>query len=161
MNVVGIQAAKHVTVGHWKGSDQNRRTWGTFGSESDIQLSCRNQGQGLAVHPSLCFRLTGGSEQGPPITVIGFFGSGRQFSQSFAPNNFFLSSYHHASSSTEMAPALNHPSGVTFIDDDSLGTVHVDAATYYGGGESFTRSRTYSHVRDNLLEFCSRSLWLL
>ncbi|KAJ7238582.1 alpha,alpha-trehalase-neutral trehalase [Mycena haematopus] len=44
-----------------------------------------------------------------------------------------------------MAPALNHPSGVTFIDDEILGTVHVDAATYYGGGESFTRSRTYSH----------------
>jgi hypothetical protein len=159
VNVVGFQAARHVTVGHWKGSDQNRRTWGSFESESDIQLSCRNQGQGLAVHPSLCFRLTGGSEQGP-ITAIGFFGSGHQFSQSFAPNNFFLSSYHHASSSTEMAPALNHPSGVTFIDE-SLGTVHVDAATYYGGGESFTRSRTYSHVRYNLLEFCSRSLWFL
>ncbi|KAJ7649884.1 alpha,alpha-trehalase-neutral trehalase [Roridomyces roridus] len=44
-----------------------------------------------------------------------------------------------------MAPALNHPSGVTFVDDHEHGLVgHVDAATYYGGGESFTRSRTYS-----------------
>jgi alpha,alpha-trehalase len=45
-----------------------------------------------------------------------------------------------------MAPALNHPAGVTFVDDGH-GPVHVDAATYYGGGEAFIRSRTYSHVR--------------
>jgi alpha,alpha-trehalase len=56
-----------------------------------------------------------------------------------------------------MAPALNHPSGVTFIDDETLVTVHVDAATYYGGGESYTRSRTYSHVRRILLGFLSHS----
>ncbi|KIK33242.1 glycoside hydrolase family 37 protein [Suillus luteus UH-Slu-Lm8-n1] len=43
-----------------------------------------------------------------------------------------------------MAPALNHPTGVTFVDDGHR-SVHVDAATYYGGGEAFTRSRTYSH----------------
>lgn len=40
-----------------------------------------------------------------------------------------------------MAPALNHPTGVTFVEERP---VNVDAATYYGGGESYTRSRTYS-----------------
>ncbi|KAJ7024752.1 alpha,alpha-trehalase-neutral trehalase [Mycena alexandri] len=44
-----------------------------------------------------------------------------------------------------MAPAVNHPSGVSFVPDEALGGAHVDAATYYGGGESYTRSRTYSH----------------
>ena len=45
-----------------------------------------------------------------------------------------------------MAPVLNHPTGVTFVDDHDFKPVNVDAATYYGGGESYTRSRTYSHV---------------
>ena len=45
-----------------------------------------------------------------------------------------------------MAPALNHPPGVTFVDDHIHRPIHEDAATYYGGGESYTRSRTYSHV---------------
>ncbi|KAK0469618.1 alpha,alpha-trehalase-neutral trehalase [Desarmillaria tabescens] len=45
-----------------------------------------------------------------------------------------------------MAPVLTHPAGVSFIDDQASRPVNVDAATYYGGGESFTRSRTYSHV---------------
>ncbi|KAH7913530.1 glycoside hydrolase family 37 protein [Hygrophoropsis aurantiaca] len=44
-----------------------------------------------------------------------------------------------------MAPALNHPQSVAFIDDAEHRPVNVDAATYYGGGESYTRSRTYSH----------------
>ncbi|EGN98809.1 glycoside hydrolase family 37 protein [Serpula lacrymans var. lacrymans S7.3] len=44
-----------------------------------------------------------------------------------------------------MAPALNHPTNVAFVDEHDLRPVNVDAATYYGGGESFTRSRTYSH----------------
>ncbi|KAJ7227465.1 alpha,alpha-trehalase-neutral trehalase, partial [Mycena pura] len=43
-----------------------------------------------------------------------------------------------------MAPALTHPSGVTFIEDDIHVSVQVDAATYYGKAESFSRSRTYS-----------------
>lgn len=47
-----------------------------------------------------------------------------------------------------MAPALNHPTGVTFVDDHDVHRPgHVEAETYYGGGESYTRSRTYSHVR--------------
>jgi len=46
-----------------------------------------------------------------------------------------------------MAPALNHPTSVTFVDDVEHKPVHVDASIYYGGGESFTRSRTYSYVR--------------
>jgi len=45
-----------------------------------------------------------------------------------------------------MAPALSHPPGVAF-DDHAHRPVTVDAATYYGGGESYSRSRTYSHVR--------------
>ncbi|KAF5372759.1 hypothetical protein D9615_010103 [Tricholomella constricta] len=40
-----------------------------------------------------------------------------------------------------MAPALNHPTGVSFVEERPT---NVDAATYYGGGESYTRSRTYS-----------------
>jgi alpha,alpha-trehalase len=55
-----------------------------------------------------------------------------------------------------MAPALNHPSGVTFIEDAQHKAGHLDAAAYYGGGESFTRSRTYSHVSVYLTcHFCS------
>lgn len=47
-----------------------------------------------------------------------------------------------------MAPSVLHPAGVAFVDDERADKhIHVDAATYYGGGESFTRSRTYSHVR--------------
>ena len=47
-----------------------------------------------------------------------------------------------------MAPALNH-TGVTFIDDGNHRAVwHVDASIYYGGVESFTRSRIYSHYGD-------------
>ncbi|KAJ7285295.1 alpha,alpha-trehalase-neutral trehalase [Mycena rebaudengoi] len=34
-----------------------------------------------------------------------------------------------------MAPALSHPAGVTFVDDAVLGSSHVEAATYYGGGD--------------------------
>lgn len=45
-----------------------------------------------------------------------------------------------------MAPVLNHPTSVTFVDDANRSSVNVDAATYYGGGEVYTRSRTYSHV---------------
>ncbi|KAG6832783.1 hypothetical protein H0H92_009401 [Tricholoma furcatifolium] len=44
-----------------------------------------------------------------------------------------------------MAPPLNHPPGVTFVEERAATTHTVDAATYYGGGESYTRSRTYSH----------------
>ncbi|KXN91644.1 Neutral trehalase [Leucoagaricus sp. SymC.cos] len=44
-----------------------------------------------------------------------------------------------------MAPTVNHPAGVTFIDDHNHRQVNVDAATYYGGDESHSRSRTYSH----------------
>ncbi|KAI6006620.1 glycoside hydrolase family 37 protein [Pisolithus orientalis] len=44
-----------------------------------------------------------------------------------------------------MAPSLTHPPGVTFVDDGERGSVHLEAAVYYGGGETFTRSRTYSH----------------
>ncbi|KAG5337287.1 hypothetical protein C0989_009933 [Termitomyces sp. Mn162] len=40
-----------------------------------------------------------------------------------------------------MAPTLNHPSGVTFVEERPT---NVDAATYYAGGDSYTRSRTYS-----------------
>ena len=43
-----------------------------------------------------------------------------------------------------MAPTLNHPSGVTFIDEQK--PVHADAAEYYGGQEQFSRGRTYSAV---------------
>ncbi|KAH0833005.1 glycoside hydrolase family 37 protein [Lanmaoa asiatica] len=45
-----------------------------------------------------------------------------------------------------MPPTLNHPPGINFIEDAEHRAVHVDAATYYGGTESFSRSRTYSHV---------------
>ncbi|PCH42090.1 glycoside hydrolase family 37 protein [Wolfiporia cocos MD-104 SS10] len=41
-----------------------------------------------------------------------------------------------------MAPALTHPAGVNFIDEQRQ--VNADAATYYGGQEQFSRSRTYS-----------------
>ncbi|KAF7313207.1 Trehalase [Mycena kentingensis (nom. inval.)] len=43
-----------------------------------------------------------------------------------------------------MAPALNHPTGVSFIDDEIHG-VNADAAAYYGKAEVYSRSRTYSH----------------
>ncbi|KAH9847702.1 trehalase-domain-containing protein [Lenzites betulinus] len=42
-----------------------------------------------------------------------------------------------------MAPALAHPTGVNFIDDQQR-PVHSDASTYYGGEERFSRGRTYS-----------------
>ena len=45
-----------------------------------------------------------------------------------------------------MAPTLIHPPGTVFIDDNEVRAVHVDAATYYGGGDTHFRSRTYSHV---------------
>ncbi|KAI0342674.1 trehalase-domain-containing protein [Trametopsis cervina] len=41
-----------------------------------------------------------------------------------------------------MAPALNHPPTVSFIDDQKA--VHSEAAEYYGGQEQFSRGRTYS-----------------
>lgn len=44
-----------------------------------------------------------------------------------------------------MAPSLTHPMGVNFIDEQK--PVNTDAATYYGGEEQFSRSRTYSAVR--------------
>ncbi|THU84192.1 glycoside hydrolase family 37 protein [Dendrothele bispora CBS 962.96] len=46
-----------------------------------------------------------------------------------------------------MAPALTHPSGVSFVPDhDNVAPTKVsDASQYYAGGDSFTRSRTYSH----------------
>ena len=44
-----------------------------------------------------------------------------------------------------MAPALTHPTSVNFIDEQK--PVNTDAATYYGGEEQFSRSRTYSAVR--------------
>ncbi|KAL5504241.1 NTH1_2 [Sanghuangporus vaninii] len=42
-----------------------------------------------------------------------------------------------------MAPALQHPQSVGFIDEKTA-HVHEDAAAYYGSGEYFSRSRTYS-----------------
>ena len=44
-----------------------------------------------------------------------------------------------------MAPTLSHPPGVSFIDEKN-GPVNSDAASYYGGGEFFSRARTYSYV---------------
>ncbi|KAF9818859.1 hypothetical protein IEO21_02515 [Rhodonia placenta] len=41
-----------------------------------------------------------------------------------------------------MAPALTHPTGVDFIDEQR--PVNTDPAVYYGGQEQFSRSRTYS-----------------
>ncbi|KAI0925609.1 hypothetical protein AcV5_008299 [Taiwanofungus camphoratus] len=43
-----------------------------------------------------------------------------------------------------MAPVLTHPSGVNFLDEQQRPPVNSDAATYYGGEEQFSRSRTYS-----------------
>lgn len=60
-----------------------------------------------------------------------------------------------------MAPSLNHPTGVAFVDDHDLRAANVDAATYYGGGESYTRSRTYSHVRLRLVFFAMALLKFL
>lgn len=50
-----------------------------------------------------------------------------------------------------MAPALSHPPGVSFLDDIDTRPVNVDASTYYGEREYFSRARTYSSVR----AFCS------
>ncbi|EKM78638.1 hypothetical protein AGABI1DRAFT_107154 [Agaricus bisporus var. burnettii JB137-S8] len=44
-----------------------------------------------------------------------------------------------------MAPAVSHPPNVVFLDDHAQRQVNVDAATYYGASESYSRSRTYSH----------------
>jgi hypothetical protein len=44
-----------------------------------------------------------------------------------------------------MPPAFVHPAGVNFVDEDARPT-DVDAAIYYGGGDSYTRTRTYSQV---------------
>lgn len=44
-----------------------------------------------------------------------------------------------------MAPALNHPSAVAFLDEHHR-PVHGEPADYYGGKEHFSRSRTYSAV---------------
>ena len=44
-----------------------------------------------------------------------------------------------------MAPALNHPTGVNFIDEQQK-PVDAEAAEYYGGQEHFSRGRTYSAV---------------
>ncbi|TFK74113.1 glycoside hydrolase family 37 protein [Pluteus cervinus] len=46
-----------------------------------------------------------------------------------------------------MAPTVPHPAGVNFVDEQQAQRIHVDAATYYGGGETFTRARTYSHAQ--------------
>ncbi|GBE87888.1 trehalase-domain-containing protein [Sparassis latifolia] len=43
-----------------------------------------------------------------------------------------------------MAPVLIHPTGVNFIEEQHRPDVNSDAATYYGGQEKFSRSRTYS-----------------
>lgn len=50
-----------------------------------------------------------------------------------------------------MAPAILHPPGVSFIDDKDHTPAQQDAAQYYGGGEYFSRSRTYSGVSNNTL----------
>ncbi|TCD63209.1 alpha,alpha-trehalase nth1 [Steccherinum ochraceum] len=42
-----------------------------------------------------------------------------------------------------MAPVLNHPSAVSFVDEHSR-AIHGEPADYYGGKEHFSRSRTYS-----------------
>lgn len=45
-----------------------------------------------------------------------------------------------------MPPPLYHPYAATFIDDHDIKHPHTDPASYYGGGETYLRSRTYSHV---------------
>lgn len=45
-----------------------------------------------------------------------------------------------------MAPALNHPPAASFLDEHDIKPVHAEPAAYYGGGDSYVRSRTYSHV---------------
>ena len=45
-----------------------------------------------------------------------------------------------------MAPTLNHPPTVNFLDDHTHRPINVDASIYYGGGEVHSRSRTYSQV---------------
>ena len=49
-----------------------------------------------------------------------------------------------------MAPALTHPTGVNFVDEQQR-PVHSEASTYYGGEERFSRGRTYSAVSVPLL----------
>lgn len=44
-----------------------------------------------------------------------------------------------------MAPALATPAGVVFVDDHER-IIHSDASAYYGGKETYSRSRTYSNV---------------
>ncbi|KZS94189.1 glycoside hydrolase family 37 protein [Sistotremastrum niveocremeum HHB9708] len=43
-----------------------------------------------------------------------------------------------------MAPALATPAGVVFVDDHER-IIHSDASAYYGGKETYSRSRTYSN----------------
>lgn len=52
-----------------------------------------------------------------------------------------------------MAPPLNHPPGMNFLDDPlhEQRPVDADAAIYYGGTEYHSRSRTYSTVWASLL----------
>ena len=52
-----------------------------------------------------------------------------------------------------MAPTLNHPPGMSFLDDHSLPqiNVNVDASIYYGAAELHSRTRTYSQVYPSLL----------
>lgn len=50
-----------------------------------------------------------------------------------------------------MAPTVTHPTSVTFLDDHIHRPVNVDAAAYYGANESYSRSRTYSHVSVSFL----------
>lgn len=53
-----------------------------------------------------------------------------------------------------MPPAFSHPPGVTFVDDQhTTPLVSSDASIYYGGGEAFSRSRTYSGVSLAALPF--------
>lgn len=55
-----------------------------------------------------------------------------------------------------MAPALNHPPTVNFLDDYTQRPINVDASIYYGGGEVHSRSRTYSQV---VLAIVFKSSW--
>ena len=57
-----------------------------------------------------------------------------------------------------MAPALNHPAGVNFIDEQKH--VHAEAAEYYGGQEQFSRGRTYSQVSTFVLALSHRISFL-
>ncbi|KAF7311296.1 Trehalase [Mycena kentingensis (nom. inval.)] len=44
-----------------------------------------------------------------------------------------------------MAPALVHPTSVSFVDEEVYHGGQLDATAYYGQPEAFSRSRTYSH----------------